>query len=92
VLTGKGDTVDKSFERYAKTTHFIFQLFSQLPWERRAAVDRINQIHRKAAQKLQELSKEDLNEKVFQKFQSLPTKKVAPVTHLDKVSENYMSS
>ena len=59
-MTGKSETKDKAFKRYAMTGNFIQRLHEEKPWNKKSAVQNINRYHSNAASFLSKLSKMEM--------------------------------
>jgi hypothetical protein len=58
-LTEQSETYEKALRRYAHTGLFIFELYSDLPWNKDSVVKRINRLHSKAAEKIKKITKQN---------------------------------
>ena len=85
VLTQKSETIKKAFQRYAHTGLFILQLYSELPWQEKSIVRRVNKFHSNAAEKIRSKSKFEIRRKVDDIFRSHPTNAFGSFSCLDEV-------
>jgi len=72
LLTKQSETKEKAFLRYSRAEAIMQKLYTELPWEKSSAVQRINSAHSHALKKVQNLSKQEAKRKTMDLIESLP--------------------